>query len=123
MQKFIFDVQIKKMSHTMRFEKHLFICTHDRPPGEKKSCGQVHGLELVKLFKKAIADKGLNVSIRAQRAGCLDACDFGPALVVYPDGIYYGSVSFDDVDEIVTQHLIHNQPVERLIIRFPSKKA
>jgi (2Fe-2S) ferredoxin len=107
----------------MRFEKHLFICTQERPPGEKKSCGQAHGLELVKLFKKAIADKGLNIAIRAQRAGCLDACAFGPALVVYPDGVYYGSLTFDDVQEIVDEHLVNNRPVERLTIRFPALKS
>lgn len=107
----------------MRFEKHLFICTHERAPGEKKSCGQAHGLELVKLFKKAISDKNLPIAIRAQRSGCLDACDFGPAMVVYPDGVYYGSLTLGDVNEIVDEHLVHNRPVERLIIRFPEKKS
>ena len=100
----------------MRFEKHVFICTNQRAPGEKKSCGEANGLELVKLFKKAIKDKGINASIRAQKTGCLDACEFGPALVVYPEGIFYGSVSVADVDEIVNEHLANNRPVERLVI-------
>jgi (2Fe-2S) ferredoxin len=107
----------------MRFEKHIFICTNERAPGEKKSCGQAHGLELVKLFKKSIAGKGLNVKIRAQKTGCLDACEFGPSLVVYPEGVFYGSVGASDVEEIVTEHLVNNRPVQRLIIRFPVKQA
>lgn len=107
----------------MRFDKHLFICTHQRGPGEKKSCGEAHGLELVKRFKKVIADKKLNISVRAQRSGCLDACDFGPAMVVYPEGTYYGSLSFDDIEEIVDEHLVNNRPVQRLIIRFPEKTS
>ena len=100
----------------MKFKKHVFICTHERPAGAKKSCGEAHGLELVKCFKQALRDKGLNGIIRAQRAGCLDACETGPSVVVYPEGIYYGGVSVGDVDEIVDQHLVLDKPVTRLII-------
>nr|HMT30987.1 (2Fe-2S) ferredoxin domain-containing protein [Bacteroidia bacterium] len=71
----------------MKYDKHVFICTNQRPPGERQSCGESHGLELVKIFKKLIKDSGLNADIRAQRAGCLDACEFGPSMVVYPEGI------------------------------------
>ncbi len=105
----------------MRFEKHIFICTNQRAPGERKSCGEAHGLELVKLFKKLIKDNGLNATVRAQKSGCLDACDFGPALVVYPEGVFYGSVEFADVEEIVNEHLLNNRPVERLIIDYSKK--
>lgn len=105
----------------MRFEKHIFICTNQRAPGERKSCGEAHGLELVKLFKKLIKDNGLSATVRAQKSGCLDACDFGPALVVYPEGVFYGSVEFSDVEEIVNEHLVNNRPVERLIIDFSKK--
>ena len=101
----------------MRFKKHVFICTNERADKSKKSCGEAHGLELVALFKKEIKDRSLNVEIRAQRAGCIDACDFGPALVVYPEGVFYGKVSQDDVLEIVESHLVKNTPVERLVIK------
>jgi (2Fe-2S) ferredoxin len=101
----------------MRFKKHIFICTNERADKSRKSCGEAHGLELVGLFKKEIKDRGLNIEIRAQKAGCLDACDFGPALVVYPEGIFYGEVTSDDVLEIVESHLVKNIPVERLVIK------
>lgn len=102
----------------MKFDKHVFICTNQRPQGERKSCGEAHGLELVKAFKKLVKDHGLNADIRAQRAGCIDACDFGPAMVVYPEGTYYGNVSLSDVDEIFNEHLVNNRPVERLVLKF-----
>ncbi|MDQ3051339.1 MAG: (2Fe-2S) ferredoxin domain-containing protein [Bacteroidota bacterium] len=105
----------------MRFEKHVFICTNQRATSERKSCGEAHGLELVKMFKKLVKDKGLNTSIRAQKTGCLDACEFGPTLVVYPEGVFYGSIEFSDVEEIVNEHLANNRPVERLIIDFSAK--
>lgn len=88
---------------------------------KRQSCGESHGLELVKIFKKLIKDSGLNADIRAQRAGCLDACEFGPSMVVYPEGIFYGAVTLDDVQEIFTEHLLNNRPVQRLIVNFPKK--
>jgi len=105
----------------MKYKKHLFICTNQRAVGEKKSCGEAHGLELVKAFKKLVKDKGLNAEVRAQKAGCLDVCEFGPAMVVYPEGVFYGSVALTDVDEIFNEHLINNRPVERLVLKFPIK--
>lgn len=105
----------------MRFEKHIFICTNQRAEGERQSCGEVHGLNLVKAFKKLIKDNGLNADVRAQRSSCLDACEFGPSMVVYPEGIFYGKVHLSDVEEIFNEHLVNNRPVTRLIIKFPVK--
>ncbi len=102
----------------MKFEKHIFICTNQRTEGTRKSCGEACGMELVKAFKKAVKDNGLKGTVRAQRSGCLDACEFGPSMVVYPEGIFYGGVQLSDVDEIVKEHVINNRPVERLIIDF-----
>lgn len=102
----------------MRFRKHVFICINERKNSDRKSCGEAHGMELVHEFKKLVKEKGLKSEIRAQRAGCVDACDFGPSVVVYPEGIFYGNVTVKDVHEIVESHLINNQPVERLIINF-----
>ena len=47
----------------MKYKKHIFICTNTRTGSDRKSCGEVHGLELVKAFKKLIADAGLNIDI------------------------------------------------------------
>lgn len=97
----------------MKFEKHIFICTNDKP-APKKCCGSEKGMELVNAFKASLTEKGLQKQIRAQKAGCLDTCAFGPSLVVYPEGIHYGHVKPEDVEEIVTEHLIGGKPVERL---------
>jgi (2Fe-2S) ferredoxin len=102
----------------MRFAKHVFICINERKNSDRKSCGESQGMALVHEFKRLLKEKGLKTIIRAQRAGCLDACDFGPSVVVYPEGIYYGGVQLRDVNEIVESHLINNKPVERLITNF-----
>ncbi len=101
----------------MIYTKHIFICTNQRPEGAAKpSCGEEHGMALVTEFKKQVKEKGLSVEIRAQKTGCLDVCDFGPALVVYPEGVFYQHVQISDVAEIVEEHLIANKVVERLVL-------
>jgi len=101
----------------MKYKKHVFICTNQKAEG-KKCCGEERGIELVALFKDKLKNQGLSTSIRAQRAGCFDVCAFGPSVVVYPEGVFYGHVTPADVDEIIESHLIKNQPVERLVLTF-----
>lgn len=99
------------------FHKHIFICTNQRPQDERKSCGTEHGLELVAAFKKKLNDLKLPIRVRAQKAGCLGICDFGPTVAVYPEGIFYVGVELNDVDEIIQSHVINNIPVERLLLK------
>jgi (2Fe-2S) ferredoxin len=101
----------------MKFKKHVFICSHQKAEG-KKCCGEDNGIALVQAFKDSLKAKGLLTEIRTQRAGCLDACNFGPSLVVYPEGVYYGNVQVADVEEIVQSHLVNNEPVQRLTLPF-----
>lgn len=102
----------------LKYEKHLFICTNQRTEGTRPSCGEQHGLALVAAFKKTIKDSGINYPIRAQKSGCLDLCEQGPTVVVYPEGVFYGNVQLSDVEEIVNSHLINNQVVDRLRLKF-----
>lgn len=103
---------------SMKYQKHLFICNNERPDPARKSCGREHGAALVAAFKEGIKSRGLQIDIRAQQTACLDACVHGPALVVYPEGVWYGKVTLADVEEIITEHLVGGQPVERLRLRF-----
>src|ERR1700739_2714253 len=99
------------------FEKHIFVCTNQRSGSQKRSCGEQHGLELTATFKKAIKDKNIDVPIRAQRAGCLGICDFGPTVAVYPEGTFYVNVQLSDVEEIVQSHIVENKVVKRLLLQ------
>ncbi len=101
----------------MIYDKHIFICINQRAKGaERKSCGEAHGMEIVDAFKKKLKERNLTIKVRAQKAGCLDICDFGQTIVVYPEGIFYVGVELNDIDEIIEQHIINNVPVERLIL-------
>jgi (2Fe-2S) ferredoxin len=102
----------------MKYKKHVFVCVNQRAEGERKCCGEQHGLALVAALKKNLKDKNMNSEVRAQRTGCLDVCELGPSLVVYPEGIFYGNVQLEDVEEIVNSHLLNNKPVERIELKF-----
>jgi (2Fe-2S) ferredoxin len=107
------------------YQKHIFICTNDRPPDAlRRSCGQAYGLELVDAFKAQLKALPVAIRARAQRAGCLDICDWGPTVAVYPEGVFYVNVQVEDVSEIVQEHILNNRPVERLRLKAkPSKTA
>jgi len=64
---------------------------------------------------KSLQLNGKN-KVRINNAGCLDRCDEGPVIVVYPDEVWYTYVDKEDVDEIINEHLIHGRTVERLKI-------
>lgn len=100
-----------------KFEKHIFICTNHREPGhERRSCDPENKGELLKSFKTALSLRGIKGSVRANKAGCMDQCEHGPTVVVYPEAVWYGHVTKGDIDEIIESHIIGNKPVERLII-------
>ncbi|MGE0127342.1 MAG: ferredoxin [Blastocatellales bacterium] len=98
-----------------KFEHHIFVCANQRPPENPRGCCDPEGLGALQLhFKKELAARGLKASVRANRAGCLDQCEHGPTVVVYPEGVWYGGVKPEDVEEIVQSHIINKVPVARL---------
>ncbi|MHB1847145.1 MAG: (2Fe-2S) ferredoxin domain-containing protein [Deltaproteobacteria bacterium] len=102
------------------FKRHVFVCTNRRPDGHPKGCCAEKGSEALRdRLKAELGRRGREGEIRAHAAGCLDACEYGPTLVVYPEGVWYGRVTPADVDEIVERHLVHGEPVERLRIFKP----
>jgi len=97
------------------FVRHLFVCGNARPADDPRgSCDASGGGALHKAFKLAVAGRGLQRTVRTNKAGCLDQCEHGPTVVVYPEGVWYGPVGADDVAEIVDRHLVHGEPVARL---------
>ena len=102
------------MSH---YKHHVFFCCNQREPGE--NCCQNHQADALRGYAKdrvkvlGLAGKG---KVRVNKAGCLDRCDEGPVIVVYPEEVWYTYVDKADIDEIVEEHLKHGRVVERLRI-------
>ncbi len=100
-----------------KFERHLFLCTHERDESSTKGCCAAKGSgAIASALKRAAYDRGLKRIVRVNKSGCLDQCGRGATCVVYPEGVWYGGVTLDDVDEIVERHLVGGEPVERLVI-------
>ena len=100
-----------------KFDKHIFICGNQRPQGHPRgSCDPNTTGELQREFKRLLAQAGVGRSVRANKSGCLDQCEHGPTVVVYPEAVWYGNVRLPDVEEIVQYHIVGDTPVERLRI-------
>lgn len=106
------------------YNRHLFICTNRRPDGSPKGCCASKGSEELRLAFKKELDAQNVTGCRANSAGCLDACERGMSMVVYPEGVWYGPVTKDDVKEIVSSHIVGGKPEERLVMQpiVPRKK-
>lgn len=116
---FIYFNKTKKNCEIMkRYEKHIFVCENKRPDGHPRGCCIDRGsIGLKEAFKTRLKELGLGSTVRTNSAGCLDACEFGPSVVVYPEQVWYGPVTPYDVEEIIQSHIINNIPVERLKIK------
>jgi len=100
-----------------KFERHVFICGNEREAGHPRGCCASKEVAAIKeAFKTELAKHGLKGRVRANHAGCLDQCEHGPTIVVYPDAVWYGFVKPGDVAEIVERHLLAGEPVQRLVI-------
>jgi len=104
--------------------QHFFVCTNDRPYGMKQSCGgrpDSSAKQVVAALKDAVNAHELWYEVLVTSAGCLGPCGAGPTVVVYPEGTWYGSVTAEDVAEIVAEHMLRGKPVERLRYRWPDE--
>ena len=97
------------------YDKHIFICTNERPEGHPRgSCARKGGFDVRLAFAKGLAQRGLKGQMRANKSGCLDACEMGVAAVVYPAGTWYIGITPDDVDEIIETSPVEDGIVSRL---------
>ena len=100
-----------------KFEKHIFICGNQRPAGHPRGCCDPSSEgALQRAFKSELSQRGIRATVRPNKSGCLDQCEHGPTVVVYPEAVWYGHVTLADVAEIVDSHILGNRPLERLRI-------
>ncbi len=99
------------------FERHVFVCLNARPAdAPRRSCTGDGKSDLHTRLQKLAREAGLGARLRINKSGCLDQCEHGPTLVVYPEAVWYGNVRPEDAEEIVREHLVNGRPVERLRI-------
>lgn len=101
------------------YQRHLFFCCNQRAADDPRGCCDAKGASRVRDYAKGKV-KALGLAgagkVRINQAGCMDRCELGPVVVVYPEGVWYRYVDEEDVDEIIESHLVGGRVVERLKI-------
>ncbi|MBI3466270.1 MAG: (2Fe-2S) ferredoxin domain-containing protein [Planctomycetes bacterium] len=100
-----------------QFTSHIFICCNQREPGHRRGCCDPDGSEALRnRFKTELQKRQLGPLVRANKAGCLEQCELGPTVVIYPQAIWYGHVTEADVPRIVEETIVHGRILEDLLI-------
>ena len=90
------------------FRSHILICGGT-------GCTSSGSAQLLKRFEELLEQNGLTKEIKLVHTGCFGLCEAGPVVIVYPEGAFYSRVKVEDVDEIVSEHLIKGRIVQRLL--------
>jgi len=103
------------------YQRHIFMCTNVRPEGHPRGCcmaraAAMGGVEKVRGYAREKARQLGIEGIRLNAAGCLDRCEYGPNMVIYPEGVWYRYESTQDIDEILETHVKNGGRVERLML-------
>ena len=109
-----------------KFTSHIFVCGNQRPPTSPRGCCDPEGSEeLCRLLRAELKRRGAGPLVRANKAGCLDQCEHGPTVVIYPQEIWYGGVTADDVPRIVEETVLGGRVLSDLLIsdNLLNKKA
>jgi len=97
------------------FKHHVFVCHNVRPAeAPRPSCTRDGKSDLHTRLQQLLKDAGLAGRVRINKSGCLDQCEHGPMVVVYPEAVWYGNVRPEDAEAIVAEHLVAGRPVEHL---------
>jgi len=104
------------------YEAHVFCCTNRRPAGHPRGCCAERNGEALRDYMKTKA-KALGLkNVRVNSAGCLDRCELGPTVVIYPEGVWYSCATEADIDEVLDVHLAKGGRVGRLMLHTADKR-
>ena len=98
------------------YRQHVFFCVNEREEGHPRGCCKAKESVVLREYMKAKAKEMKLKGVRINASGCLDRCELGPSVVVYPEGVWYTYASEADVDEIIETHLLGGGRVERLLL-------
>ncbi len=92
------------------YRSHVLVCGGT-------GCASSNSGAILDAFKNEVKAKGLADEVAVVQTGCHGLCALGPIVVVYPEAVFYSQVKVEDVDEIVSEHLLKGRVVERLVYR------
>jgi (2Fe-2S) ferredoxin len=97
------------------YQHHVFCCTNRREEDKRISCA-AGGAEVLRAYMKDKVKQAGVEDARVNTAGCLNRCELGPVMAIYPEGVWYSYRTKDDIDEIVATHLLKGGRVKRLML-------
>ena len=99
-----------------KYKFHIFICQNSREEGHPRgSCNPGGQNKLAAAFRSSLKNYPVSADVRVNPCGCLDHCEHGPMVVIYPQAWWYGKVNPEDADEIV-KALAEDKTVDRLLL-------
>ena len=90
---------------TVPYRRVIYICTNIREEEGRPACAKRGSEAICERFKEEVKQRGLKGKIRAMKSGCMDLCEQGPNVMVFPDGAWYSGVTLDDVPALVEKYL------------------
>ena len=100
-----------------RFTHHIFVCTNQRAEGHSRGCCDCDGSSALRTaFKEEVKRRKLGPQVRANSAGCLDQCELGPVVVIYPQQVWYGGVTLEDIPRIFDETIVGGRVIQDLLI-------
>ena len=87
---------------------HILVCTGT-------GCSSSESPKIIAEFEKQLALQGMDKEAQVVRTGCFGLCALGPIVTIYPEGACYTHVTVDDVEEIVSEHIVKGRIVKRLL--------
>src|SRR5206468_4243189 len=110
-----FDAHFTQGAIMPKPKYHILVCKNTRPPGHPKgSCGEKGAMGVLNQFNFGVMERNLLGRVIVTPTDCLGPCQLGPTVVVYPDGVWYKSVTESDVAVILDEHIGKGKPVDRL---------
>ena len=99
------------------YQAHVFCCVNERPAGHPRGCCKEKGAEKLRNYMKARAKELGLAEVRINQSGCLDRCELGPTVVIYPEGVWYRCQTIEAAAEILQRHLVEGRRGERLLLQ------
>ena len=110
----------------MFYEPHVFICQNQRPADHPRGCCRDKGSQEMHAYMKSRAKELGIPHTRINQSGCMERCEMGPTMVIYPEGVWYTYRTKEDIEEILQSHMIGGKVVTRLQLanedKFPKDR-
>jgi len=87
------------------YRRMIFVCTNAAHDGDRPVCSAGHSEDILKTIKEEVKKRGLKGQVRALKSGCMDLCEKGPNVMVFPEGTLHSHVTTEDVPALIQAYL------------------